>query len=49
MRIMKDMSILEDYKEVNEETKKDLAEAMEDYKKGNVVSHEEVKKRYGIK
>ncbi|MEK6918319.1 MAG: antitoxin VapB family protein [Nanoarchaeota archaeon] len=40
--------LLEDHKEVNEKTKKELEEARKHVKEGKVVSHEEVMKRYGL-
>ena len=40
--------LLEDTKEINEKTKKELALARKEIKEGKVVSHEEVKKRLGL-
>ncbi len=40
--------MIEDNLEINEKTKKELAEARKHVKEGKVTSHEEVKKRYGL-
>ncbi|MBA7596011.1 hypothetical protein ES703_02980 [subsurface metagenome] len=40
--------LIEDHLEVNEKTKKELAEARKRVKKGMVYSHEEVGKMLGI-
>jgi len=40
--------LLEDTMELSEQTKKDIAEARKDIAAGRVISHEEVKKRYGL-
>lgn len=37
--------LLEDTMELSDETKKAIKEAEEDFRKGRVISHEEVKKR----
>ena len=42
-------NMMEDLMEVNEETKKDLEEARADFKAGRYYTHEEVKKKLGIK
>ncbi|MBS3071316.1 hypothetical protein J4407_03390 [Candidatus Pacearchaeota archaeon] len=40
--------LLEDNLELNEKTKREIEEARKEVKKGKVVSHEEVKKRFGL-
>lgn len=40
--------LLEDHLELNEETKKGIEEARKEVREGKVVSHEEVKKRFGL-
>lgn len=40
--------LLEDYKEVNEQTKRDIEEALEDVKAGRVISQKELEKEYGL-
>ncbi|MBI3623612.1 hypothetical protein HY212_06060 [Candidatus Pacearchaeota archaeon] len=40
--------MLEDNLDLNEKTKKEIEEARRQAKAGNVISHEEVKKRYGL-
>ena len=42
------MNMIEDNMRVNEKTRKELDEARREIKKGNFVSHEEVKKRFGL-
>ncbi len=41
-------NLIEDSMELSEEAKKDIEEAMEDYKQGRVYSMDEVKKDLGI-
>jgi len=40
--------LIEDNLEINEKTKKELAEARKEVREGKVISHEEVKKRFGF-
>ncbi|MEK6926091.1 MAG: hypothetical protein AABW50_02325 [Nanoarchaeota archaeon] len=40
--------LLEDHMELNEKTKKEIEEARKQIKEGKFVSHEEVKKRFGL-
>lgn len=40
--------MIEDDLELNEATKKDLEEAIKDIKSGKYVTHEQVKKRFGL-
>ena len=40
--------LIEDRMELSEETKRDIEEARKQYKRGETVSHEEVKKRLGL-
>lgn len=40
--------MLEDDLELNEKTKKEIEEARKQAKAGKVISHEEVKKRFGL-
>jgi predicted transcriptional regulator len=41
--------ILEDFEELSEETKREIGKARKDIAAGRVVSHEEVKRRLGLK
>lgn len=41
-------NMLEDNLELNEETKREIEEARKEIGEGKVVSHEEVKKRFGF-
>lgn len=41
-------NLVEDRKELGEETKRELEKAREDYKKGNFSTLEEVKKKAGL-
>ena len=41
--------LLEDFEELSEETKRKIEEARKDIKAGRLVSHEEVKRRLGLK
>jgi len=41
-------NLLEDTKELSEETKKAIKEAEEDYKAGRTITHEQLKKELGI-
>ena len=40
--------LIEDTMELSEETKRDIAKARADYKKGKFYTLEQVKKRYGL-
>lgn len=40
--------MIEDNLELNEKTKKELEEARKQIKAGNFISHEEVKRRFGL-
>ena len=40
--------LVEDRMELSEETKREIKEARAEYKKGQTLSHEEVKKRLGL-
>jgi len=40
--------LVEDRMELSEETKREIEEARAEYKKGQTISHEEVKKRLGL-
>ena len=40
--------LIEDRMELSEETKREIEEAREQYKRGETISHEEVKKRLGL-
>jgi len=40
--------LLEDNWELNDKTKKEIEEARKEIKSGNFISHEEVKKRFGL-
>jgi len=40
--------MIEDDLEINERTKKEIEEARKQVKAGKVVSHEEVKRKYGL-
>ncbi len=40
--------LLEDIQELNEETKKELEEAMKEYKEGKYITHEELVKELGF-
>jgi len=42
------MGLIEDTMELSAETKKEIAQAREEYKKGKVYTLEEVKKRHGL-
>ena len=42
------MNLLEDNMRINEKTKKELDEARKEIKLGKTISHEEVKKRFGL-
>ena len=42
------MNMIEDNTRVNEKTKIELAEARKEIKLGKTISHEEVKKRFGL-
>ncbi len=39
---------IEPFLELNEETKKDIAQSLEEIKRGEVVSHEEIKAELGL-
>jgi len=40
--------LIEDRMELSEETKREIEEAREQYKRGETISHEEVKKELGL-
>ncbi|MBI4158943.1 hypothetical protein HY500_01645 [Candidatus Woesearchaeota archaeon] len=40
--------LLEDSMELSEETKKDLEEARKEIKEGKFITHEEIKKKFGL-
>jgi len=40
--------LIEDRMELSEETKREIGEAREQYKRGETISHKEVKKRLGL-
>ena len=40
--------LIDDRKELSDETKKNIAEAEEDLKAGRVISHEQLKKELGL-
>jgi predicted transcriptional regulator len=42
------MDLIEDSLELNEKTKMEIKEAVEDYNKGNYITHKEVKKKFGF-
>lgn len=42
------IGLIEDTMELSAETKKEIAQAREEYKKGKVYTLEEVKKRHGL-
>jgi len=42
------MNMLEDNMRINEKTRKELDEAIKEIKLGKTISHEEVKKRFGL-
>ena len=42
------MNMLEDNMRINEKTRKELDEARKEIKLGKTISHEEVKKRFGL-
>jgi predicted transcriptional regulator len=42
------MNMLEDNMRVNEKTRKELDESRKEIKLGKTISHEEVKKRFGL-
>ena len=41
-------SLVEDHRAINEKTQKDIASSREDYRKGRVVSVEELRKKAGL-
>ena len=40
--------LLEDFRELSEETKRDIEEARKEYEAGNYMTHDEVKKELGL-
>ena len=40
--------LIDDRKELSDETKKNIAEAEEDIKAGRIISHEQLKKELGL-